>query len=88
MLAAHPLVLRKLLDRYTSLRSLATEQRTAESRRRLDDVTYTLCVSTGTRSIEAALAVAQARLAESTPQPSQGTTPGSGAAETSAILTV
>ncbi|MEV6653457.1 DUF5133 domain-containing protein [Streptomyces sp. NPDC051219] len=62
MLMAHPLVLRNLVDRYKALRKLHAEQRTAESRRELEDVTYTLCVSTGTRTAEAALAAAEAQL--------------------------
>ncbi|MFF8831092.1 DUF5133 domain-containing protein [Streptomyces sp. NPDC015131] len=32
-------------------------------KRRLDDVTYTLCVTTGTRQLDQALAAARARLA-------------------------
>ncbi|MFE9250491.1 DUF5133 domain-containing protein [Streptomyces sp. NPDC007088] len=82
VLLAHPVVLRKLLARYASL--AGQDRPTAETRRQLDDVTYTLCVSTGTRTIDAALAVARARVAEAAPQER---TPRSVTGETSAILT-
>ncbi|MDT0408622.1 MULTISPECIES: DUF5133 domain-containing protein [Streptomyces] len=61
MLIAHPVVLRKLLARYEALS--AVRDPGAETLRDLDDVTYTLCVSTGTRTIDAALGVARERLA-------------------------
>ncbi|MET8555398.1 DUF5133 domain-containing protein [Streptomyces sp. NPDC004959] len=61
MLIAHPVVLRKLLARYEALS--AVQEPGAETLRDLDDVTYTLCVSTGTRTIDAALGVARERLA-------------------------
>ncbi|WP_050776834.1 DUF5133 domain-containing protein [Streptomyces sp. SPB074] len=61
MLIAHPVVLRKLLARYEALS--AVQEPDTETLRDLDDVTYTLCVSTGTRTIDAALGVAQERLA-------------------------
>lgn len=60
MLMAHPAVLRPLLEEYYALK--ATEP-LAASRRRLDDVRYTLCVATGTRRITDALAAAHAHLA-------------------------
>ncbi|MGW1465874.1 DUF5133 domain-containing protein [Streptomyces sp. NPDC002308] len=63
MLMAHPVVLRGLVDRYESLRSADTED--ARVRRRLEDVAYTLCVSTGTRDVESALEAARTRLADS-----------------------
>ncbi|MFF5106668.1 DUF5133 domain-containing protein [Streptomyces sp. NPDC000134] len=62
MLMAHPAVLRNLIDQYEALRVLHAEDGSEEVRRRLDDVTYTLCVSTGTRDIDAALAAARRRL--------------------------
>ncbi|MGW2280347.1 DUF5133 domain-containing protein [Streptomyces sp. NPDC001770] len=63
MLMAHPVVLKGLVDRYESLRSAGTED--AQARRRLEDVEYTLCVSTGTRDVESALDAARVRLASS-----------------------
>jgi hypothetical protein len=62
MLMAHPAVLRNLIDQYEALRVLHAEDGSEEVRRRLDDVSYTLCVSTGTRDIDAALAAARRRL--------------------------
>ncbi|MEW2548464.1 DUF5133 domain-containing protein [Streptomyces sp. NPDC047002] len=64
MLMAHPAILRNLVEQYQTLRALHAEKGTAESRRRLEDVTYTLCVSTGTRTPEEALVVAHRRLAQ------------------------
>ncbi|GAA3732263.1 DUF5133 domain-containing protein [Streptomyces tremellae] len=64
MLMAHPAILRNLVEQYRTLRALHAEKGTAESRRRLEDVTYTLCVSTGTRTPEEALVVADRRLAQ------------------------
>ncbi|MFD6427065.1 DUF5133 domain-containing protein [Streptomyces sp. NPDC060198] len=61
MLMAHPVVLKGLVDRYESLRSAGAGD--ARARQRLEDVEYTLCVSTGTRDVEAALDAARARLA-------------------------
>ncbi|WP_324607971.1 DUF5133 domain-containing protein [Streptomyces rimosus] len=60
---AHPAVLRDLVQRYETLRTHHAEQGTDASRRQLEDVTYTLCVSTGTRRPEDALAVARQQLA-------------------------
>ncbi|MEV4947368.1 DUF5133 domain-containing protein [Streptomyces sp. NPDC053755] len=62
MLMAHPAVLKDLVERYETLRILHAEGASAEVRRRMEDVTYTLCVSTGTRDIDAALAAAHGRL--------------------------
>jgi hypothetical protein len=56
MLMAHPAVLRGLLQRYEALQSLAHDQSAdPHAHRQLQDTAYTLCVSTGTRDIEAAL---------------------------------
>ncbi|WP_149181927.1 DUF5133 domain-containing protein [Streptomyces sp. TRM49041] len=67
MLLAHPAVLRELVARYESLCAVAQERALApDLKRRLDDVTYTLCVTTGTRQLEHALAAAKARLAATT----------------------
>jgi hypothetical protein len=59
---AHPTVLRNLVEQYVTLRTLHAEDGGTEVRRRLDDVAYTLCVSTGTRDVDAALVAARHRL--------------------------
>ncbi|WP_171167051.1 DUF5133 domain-containing protein [Streptomyces sp. I05A-00742] len=56
MLMAHPAVLHNLVERYTAL--AAADPSDAPARRQVDDAAYTLCVTTGTRRIEDALAVA------------------------------
>ncbi|GCD32963.1 DUF5133 domain-containing protein [Streptomyces chrestomyceticus JCM 4735] len=63
MLTAHPAILRDLVEQYETLRILHAEEGTPASRQRLEDVSYTLCVSTGTRRVEEALAVARRQLA-------------------------
>lgn len=63
MLRPHPAALYSLLEVHSSLRDLQAQEDSAEVRRRLDDVSYTLCVSTGTRTPEAALVAARAQLA-------------------------
>ncbi|MFJ2738750.1 DUF5133 domain-containing protein [Streptomyces sp. NPDC087440] len=63
MLVPDPKVLRTLLTRYAENRFAHAQNPTPESRQALDDVTYTLCVTTSTKSIEAALASADALLA-------------------------
>ncbi|MFI0264127.1 DUF5133 domain-containing protein [Streptomyces sp. NPDC017056] len=60
---AHPAILRNLVEQYETLRVLDAEQGTHTSRQRLEDVSYTLCVSTGTRQVADALAVAKRQLA-------------------------
>jgi Protein of unknown function (DUF5133) len=71
MLLAHPAVLRDLVEEYDALAALhgGTGANSANgandsdgTRRRLDDVAYTLCVSTGTRDVATALATARPRL--------------------------
>lgn len=59
---ANPATLRSLVARYETLRSAHARLGTPESGRRLDDVSYTLCVTTGTRAVPEALAAAAARL--------------------------
>jgi hypothetical protein len=67
MLNAHPEKLRVLLRRYESLQTRRAgrgkDRDTAENHRQLRDVSYTLCVSTGTRTIEAALTEARGQVA-------------------------
>ncbi len=63
MLLAHPAVLDDLVQRYTALeRALLSGNADQTTRQRLADVAYTLCVSTGTRDIDAALIAARHRL--------------------------
>ncbi|MEV4438909.1 DUF5133 domain-containing protein [Streptomyces sp. NPDC049577] len=57
MLMAHPAVLRNLVERYAALG--AADQADATVRRQIEDTAYTLCVSTGTRRVEDALAAAE-----------------------------
>ncbi|MFG2396030.1 DUF5133 domain-containing protein [Streptomyces lydicus] len=68
MLKPHPAILRDLVKQYEELRAQNPERSSTETRRRAEDLSYTLCVSTGTRTVEAALAFAaeqlQADLAE------------------------
>lgn len=59
---AHPAVLRNLVEQYVTLRTLHAEDGGTEVRRRMDDVAYTLCVSTGTSDVDAALVAARHRL--------------------------
>ncbi|MFI9029504.1 DUF5133 domain-containing protein [Streptomyces sp. NPDC053560] len=63
MLLPSPETLRNLVARYEELQVLHSEQGSYEAARRLEDITYTLCVSTGTRTPEDALAVAERHLA-------------------------
>ncbi|GEB49816.1 MULTISPECIES: DUF5133 domain-containing protein [Streptomyces] len=60
---AHPETLKRLVDRYETLRQ-QTGGRSPDTgeRRELEDVSYTLCVATATRDISSALAVARARV--------------------------
>lgn len=75
MLLAHPAVLAKLVAEYETLRALHAEHGADEERRRMEDVAYTLCISTGTRDIDAALIAARHRL------------PGTGVADDSLVAT-
>ncbi|MFK4065508.1 DUF5133 domain-containing protein [Streptomyces sp. NPDC029674] len=75
MLQAHPSVLSDLLGRHAKLHA-KTRTGTADPalRRQLDDVTYTLCVITGTRSLDQALAVARRRAGGSSRRAAQSST--------------
>ncbi|MFC9731908.1 DUF5133 domain-containing protein [Streptomyces roseolus] len=68
MLMAHPAVLRNLIEQYETLKVLQAENGTEEVRRRMDDLAYTLCVSTGTRDVDAALIAARHRLPGARPE--------------------
>ncbi|MFD3422750.1 DUF5133 domain-containing protein [Streptomyces decoyicus] len=62
MLMAHPAALLELVEEYEVLELLHARQGRDEVRRRMDDVAYTLCVSTGTRDVDAALIAARHQL--------------------------
>ena len=64
MLKAHPTVLRKLVARYESLSAGAAGSDGTDPRieEQLRDTAYTLCVTTGTREVSAALTAARARI--------------------------
>ncbi|WNI14341.1 DUF5133 domain-containing protein [Actinacidiphila sp. ITFR-21] len=63
MIWASPAVLQELIERYESLLAQTADGDTAPwVSSRLRDTAYTLCVSTGTRDVEAALAAARARV--------------------------
>lgn len=64
MLMAHPAVLEELLRRYEELRTRHGEGGEGAARR-LEDVSYTLCVSTGTRDIVSALTAAREQVRRS-----------------------
>ncbi|MDI5964872.1 DUF5133 domain-containing protein [Streptomyces sp. SL13] len=68
MLMAHPLVLSNLMTEYRTLLALHGEQSTPEVRQRMDDLAYTLCVSTGTRDVETAMIIARHRLPGARPE--------------------
>ncbi|MFE2875308.1 DUF5133 domain-containing protein [Streptomyces roseus] len=60
---AHPAVLARLVEEYETVAQLRADDRQEPLRQRLEDVVYTLCVSTGTRDVDAALASARERMA-------------------------
>lgn len=62
MLMAHPTVLADLLERYEILRARHDQEDNAQLLHQLSDVSYTLCVATGTRDVTAALTVARRQL--------------------------
>ncbi|MFF8598073.1 DUF5133 domain-containing protein [Streptomyces sp. NPDC015232] len=68
MLMAHPAVLRNLIEQYETLQVLQAENGGEEVRRRMEDLAYTLCVSTGTRDVDAALIAARHRLPGARPE--------------------
>ncbi|MFJ8780545.1 DUF5133 domain-containing protein [Streptomyces sp. NPDC102476] len=67
MLMAHPALLADLLERYEALRVLHAEEGSAGARQRLEDVSYTLCIATGTRDVDSALAAARRQLSGARP---------------------
>ncbi|GAA3114763.1 DUF5133 domain-containing protein [Streptomyces echinatus] len=68
MLMAHPAVLRNLIAQYETLRALHAEEGTEAVRQRMNDVAYTLCVSTGTRDVDTALVAARYQLPGARPE--------------------
>ncbi|MEV7074703.1 DUF5133 domain-containing protein [Streptomyces sp. NPDC091972] len=71
MLMAHPALLTDLLERYEALHVLHAEEGSEGARQRLEDVSYTLCIATGTRDIESALAAARRQLSGSHARPTK-----------------
>lgn len=61
---AHSSLLRELVERRETLRRQAVSGGSPEVACRLEDATYTLCVVTGTRQLDAALSVARRQLAD------------------------
>lgn len=68
MLMAHPAVLDNLVEQYETLRLLHAENGSEPVRRRMEDVAYTLCVSTGTSDVDAALIAARFHLPGARPE--------------------
>ncbi|MCX4659240.1 DUF5133 domain-containing protein [Streptomyces uncialis] len=68
MLMAHPAVLSRLIDEHEALRLLDASGLGPEARRRMDDIAYHLCVSTGTRDVDTALIAARYRLPGARPE--------------------
>ncbi|MFF9851098.1 DUF5133 domain-containing protein [Streptomyces litmocidini] len=68
MLMAHPAVLRNLIEQYETLQVLQAENGGDEVRRRMEDLAYTLCVSTGTRDVDTALIAARHGLPGARPE--------------------
>ncbi|GEB47490.1 hypothetical protein SCA03_00410 [Streptomyces cacaoi] len=65
---AHPDTLRELLARYEALRiHIRRRPEDPERRREIDDVSYTLCVSTATCDIREALAAARRHIGAAEP---------------------
>lgn len=67
MLVPDPKVVRELLTRYATLQIAQAERHSPIAARELEDVSYTLCVMTGTTSIHAAIAQADVLLARKAP---------------------
>ncbi|MFD8589605.1 DUF5133 domain-containing protein [Streptomyces sp. NPDC059637] len=61
MLTPHPLVLKQLLARWEAVANATAA--TPRALREREDTAYTLCVATGTRDVESALAAARKHLA-------------------------
>ncbi|MFG3008333.1 DUF5133 domain-containing protein [Streptomyces calvus] len=76
MLKPHPTVLRRLVEEYETLTAAGTGTATAGGptvpNARINDLAYTLCVSTGTRDVRHALATARRWLAGADDLPAAG----------------
>ncbi|MFI2124219.1 DUF5133 domain-containing protein [Streptomyces sp. NPDC020299] len=57
-----PKVVRGLLTRYASLQIALAEKEARERARELEDVSYTLCITMGTRDVHEAIAAADTLL--------------------------
>jgi hypothetical protein len=68
MLMAHPAVLKDLIAQYEALTLLGAEESTPQARQRLADISYTLCVATGTKDVDMALIAARHRLSGARPE--------------------
>ncbi|MER5465463.1 MULTISPECIES: DUF5133 domain-containing protein [unclassified Streptomyces] len=68
MLLAHPVVLRNLIEQYQTLKVLHADAGSPEVQQRMDDVAYTLCVSTGTQDVDAALIAGRYQLPGARPE--------------------
>ncbi|MEU0007285.1 DUF5133 domain-containing protein [Streptomyces sp. NPDC006314] len=68
MLMAHPAVLKDLIAQYEALTLLGAEESTPQVRQRLADISYTLCVATGTKDVDMALIAARHRLSGARPE--------------------
>ncbi|MER8056322.1 MULTISPECIES: DUF5133 domain-containing protein [unclassified Streptomyces] len=68
MLMAHPAVLKDLITQYEALTLLGAEDSTPGAQQRLADISYTLCVATGTRDVDMALIAARHRLSGARPE--------------------
>ncbi|MFC8782440.1 DUF5133 domain-containing protein [Streptomyces nigra] len=70
MLMPHPTLLRRLVDEYEALMArTAPGERLDPHDPRVQDMAYTLCVSTGTREVGQALETARHMLAASLDEP-------------------
>ncbi|MEU9475885.1 DUF5133 domain-containing protein [Streptomyces sp. NPDC048191] len=85
MLMAHPAVLRDLIAQYEALKVLGAGDSTPQARQRLADVSYTLCVATGTRDVDMALIAARHRLSGARPEDDSLLEPAGPAGPVSAI---
>ncbi|MYQ54080.1 MULTISPECIES: DUF5133 domain-containing protein [unclassified Streptomyces] len=68
MLMAHPAILRNLIEEYDTLRILDAGSSRASVRQCMNDIAYTLCVSTGTRDVDTALIAARHQLPGARPE--------------------
>ncbi|MFS4095131.1 DUF5133 domain-containing protein [Streptomyces sp. AF1A] len=68
MLMAHPAVLKDLIAQYEALTLLGAGESTPQARQRLADISYTLCVATGTKDVDMAVIAARHRLSGARPE--------------------